>query len=112
MIWFFLFPAVFLLIGMGDLPIGYYTFLRIVVFIPSCITTYGFYYCKESINFGVMLFGVIALLFNPIFPIYLEDKELWANIDFFAAVAFVGTGIYLYDKMKKDEEEKRKHADY
>ena len=37
MIWLFLIPAALLLIGIADLDIGYYTFMRIVVFLAERI---------------------------------------------------------------------------
>lgn len=105
MIWIFIIPAAFLLIGIADMPIGYYTFLRIVVCLSSGVIAYGSYSIEEKINFGAALFGVIALLFNPIFPVYLQDKEIWATIDILAAIAFVWAGIYVNKKLKEDGNE-------
>ena len=105
MIWIFIIPAAFLLIGIADMPIGYYTFFIIVVFISSGVIAYNSYSLEGKISFGAALFGVIALLFNPIFPVYLQDKELWTTIDILSAIAFVGAGIYLNKKLKEDENE-------
>lgn len=101
MIWIFLIPAAFLLIGIADMPIGYYTFLRIVVCFSSSVIAYGRYSKEKKINFAAALFGVMALLFNPIFPVYLQNKEIWTIIDFVSAVSFIGAGIYLNNKEKK-----------
>ena len=105
MIWIFLIPAAFLFLGIADLPIGYYTFLRIVVFISSCLIAIGSYAQDDEINFGVILFAVIALLFNPICPIYLRDKEVWSVLDAITGVIYVGAGIYatVQDKKSKNE---------
>lgn len=105
MIWIFTIPAAFLLIGIADMPIGYYTFLRIVICLSSGVIAYGCYSLEEKINFGVALFGVISLLFNPIFPVYLHDKEIWTTIDILSAISFVGAGIYLNKKLKDDRKE-------
>lgn len=105
MIWIFIIPAAFLLIGIADMPIGYYTFLRIVVCLSSGVIAYGSYSIEEKINFGAALFGGIALLFNPIFPVYLQDKELWTTIDILSAIAFVWAGIYVNKKLKEDGNE-------
>ncbi len=110
MIWIFIIPAAFLLIGIADMPIGYYTFLRIVVCLSSGIITYGSYSIEEKINFGAALFGVIALLFNPIFPVYLQDKELWTTIDILSAIAFVWAGIYVNKMFKEDGNEQKNIA--
>lgn len=108
MIWIFLIPAAFLLLGIADLPIGYYTFLRIVVFISSCLVAIGCYVQNDKISFGVILFAVIALLFNPFCPIYLRDKETWSVIDAIVGVIYLGVGIFatINDK-KKGNEHKR-----
>ena len=105
MIWIFLIPAAFLFIGIADLPIGYYSLLRIVVFISSCLIAFGSYAQDDKINFGAILFAVIALLFNPICPIYLHDKEAWSTIDAITGVIYVGAGIYatVQDKKKNNE---------
>lgn len=108
MIWIFLIPAALLFIGIADLPIGYYTSLRIVVFISSCLVAIGSYSQDNKINFGAILFAVIALLFNPICPIYLHDKEIWIVLDAIAGVIYVGAGIYAtVQKRKKENESKR-----
>ena len=103
MIWIFLVPAALLLIGIADLPIGYYTFLRIVVCITSCLIAYGSYAREERINFGAILFGIIAIIFNPLFPIYLHDKEVWTVIDTLSAISFIAAGIYLKSKENKEQ---------
>lgn len=105
MIWIFIIPAALLLIGIADMPIGYYTFLRIVVCLSSGVIAYGSYSIEEKISFRAALFGLIALLFNPIFPVYLQDKELWTTIDIISAISFVWAGIYVNKKMKEDGNE-------
>ena len=105
MIWIFLIPAAFLFLGIADLPIGYYTFLRYVVFISSCLIALGNYAQDDKVNFGVILFAVIALLFNPVCPIYLRDKEVWSAIDAITGIIYVGVGFYatIQDKKKVNE---------
>lgn len=68
----------------------------------------GSYAQGDKINFGVILFAVIALLFNPFIPVYLHDKEVWSVIDAITGVIYVGVGIYaaIQDK-KKENEHKR-----
>ena len=68
----------------------------------------GSYAQGDKLNFGVILFAVIALLFNPFIPVYLHDKETWSVIDAITGVIYVGVGIYaaIQDK-KKENEHKR-----
>lgn len=108
MIWIFLIPAAFLFLGIADLPIGYYTLLRIVVFISSCLVAMGSYAQGDKINLRVILFAVIALLFNPLFPIYLHDKEAWSVIDAITGILYVGVGIYAAIQDKKRENEHKR----
>ena len=83
--------AGFLLLAVAELPYGYYTLLRLVVTIGAVLVVYNEY--SKQLNFWVISFGIIALLFNPIFPIHLRDKELWAIIDVLCAIIFIVKGI-------------------
>ena len=78
--------ASLLLLALIDLPIGYYTFLRIVVTIGAIagvITEF-----ENGVNFWVLAFGLVAVLFNPIIPVYLGDKAIWMPIDIITAILF------------------------
>lgn len=101
MIWIFLVPALFLLIGIADLPIGYYTFMRIVVFLASCFITFASYKENEKVNLWVILFALVAILFNPIIPIYLHDKDTWAVLDFIGAAIFGVKGFQTWKSEKR-----------
>ena len=100
MIWICFIPVVLLLLGLADLPIGYYTLLRIVVCLSACIITCVNYDRQKKINFGAVYFGIIALLFNPIIPIYLREKDVWAVIDIIAAISFMIVYLFLRKKEK------------
>ena len=75
-----------LLLAIADLPYGYYTILRIIVTIVAGIT--AFIASEQDNEIWMILFGAIAILFNPIIPIYL-DKEIWVVIDIIVAILFV-----------------------
>ena len=81
--------GIFSFLGIADMPIGYYTFLR---FYLTGIA-YNEYGKKEEVSGSVILFGIIAVLFNPIIPVYLHDKEVWSFIDFIVGVIFLITGF-------------------
>ena len=68
--------------------IGYYKFLRWVVFATAIYTLYISYIKKGQMNLGVWLFGIIALLFNPIIPFYL-GKSSWQITDVIIGVIFI-----------------------
>ena len=80
-----------LMLAMADMPMGYYTFLRIVISIGAIVVITTDY--EEGKNAWVIVFGIIAVLFNPIIPIYLHDKELWVMIDIIVAIIFGVKGL-------------------
>ena len=81
------FCAVLLFVGMMRLPIGYYTFLRIIVTIVAVAVVID--QNENGINFWGIIFGIIAILFNPIIPIYLHNKSAWMPIDLLCGILFV-----------------------
>lgn len=86
MIWIFLIAIALLLIGLADLPTGYYTLVRIVVCLVSAYSCYLSYKRDERIGVATVTFAVLAILFNPIIPVYLQDKGVWTVIDIIAAI--------------------------
>ena len=75
-----------LFIALFKLPIGYYTFLRIVITIGALIAVVHEY--KGEFNFWVLAFGLIAIVFNPLFPVYLNNKSAWQPIDLVTGIIF------------------------
>jgi len=69
---------ILLLIAIPELPYGYYTFLRIVI---TILSVYIIFVALGSDRVGwSWIFGGVAILFNPLFPVYLT-KEIWVVID-------------------------------
>jgi hypothetical protein len=85
-----------LFLSLLDLPIGFYTFLRIVVTIGAIAVVITEY--EKDMNFWVISFGLIAILFNPIIPVHLHDKETWAVIDIITGVLFAIKGFNTNNK--------------
>jgi hypothetical protein len=79
--------AALLFIGLIDLPIGYYTLLRIVVTIGAVAVVVSEF--QNGLNIWVLIFGLIAVLFNPIIPVYLNDKSAWMQIDIIGGIIFI-----------------------
>lgn len=78
--------VVMLLGSLGSWPYDYYTLLRVVVCTTSAWTAYR-YLTGDKEGMGV-LFGIMAVLFNPFAPIHL-DRSLWVILDIAAACAFI-----------------------
>lgn len=86
--WLSIITAALLLLAVpsGLWPYGYYILLRWIVSISAGILTYKYY--EQKIQLWMIVFGIVAILFNPIAPIYL-DKELWVMIDLLTAILFM-----------------------
>lgn len=66
----------------------FYVFTRTVI----CLSfIYGTYELNKRNNSIWILLMMLAILFNPIFPIYFNEKLTWVIIDIFAAVVFLYT---------------------
>lgn len=77
--------AAMLFIGAAPLPYGYYTLLRLVACGVFAFAT--FIAADRKHNVLPWVFGLMALLFNPIVKVHLP-KEAWAFVDV-AAGAFL-----------------------
>ena len=68
---------------------GFDAFVKMInCFTSGTIIFYGFKSAK-GINETIIIFSLILILFNPVFPIHLE-KELWLLIN------LLTSGIYIY----------------
>ena len=83
--------AIVLTIGCINLPIGYYTFLRIVVCSVAVMLIIDV--TKSNVNYKLIINGLMAIMFNPFIPIYLHNKTEWMIIDIIEAVWFAIQGI-------------------
>jgi len=68
----------FLLVATIRLPYGYYTFLRIII-CGFCGLVAFFCIAERGYAWGTA-FVLMAILFNPIIPIYLE-QQTWFWVD-------------------------------
>lgn len=83
--WFKLAAIGILLGAMSTHPYAYYQLLRWVVCGASAYSAY--LYLKADRTALVWVFGIMAILFNPIVPFYL-DKNTWQLLDLIAALVF------------------------
>ena len=79
--------AVLLLLAVLPLPYFYYQLLRIVVTLAAAANAYIFFEDKQMAR--VLAFGIIALIWNPIFPFYM-DKSVWMISD------IIGAGVFFF----------------
>jgi hypothetical protein len=74
------------------MPGGYYTFLRLAVALTCIIIIANDVKAMHAV--WLVLFVNIAVLFNPVIPVYFYKKSLWTPINVIAAMVFVGYASY------------------
>lgn len=89
----FLVNCILLAVACLPFPYGFYPFIRTVVCILTSIVIYN-YVLKDKPFDQILILGLIAILFNPIFPVYLNNKFIWIIID-------LGLAVYFYKLYKK-----------
>jgi len=94
--------AIMLILTFLDWPSGYYTLLRIVVTGVSVYYAYYIYSVIKVVDLWFWAMVAIAILFNPIFPIYLYDKSIWWVIDVVTAILLIITSYILSNLNKKN----------
>lgn len=96
----FLIPAIFLcIVPFFKFPYGIYTLLRIVVTLSAAFIIYDNYKKTNNVNITIVLFSIILIVFNPIFPIRL-NREMWLPIDLITAAIY----FYHYMKIRKQND--------
>ena len=75
---------IFCIIALFPMPYGFYILLRLVITTVAIFSMIELK--KEGSQFWYFFIGV-AILFNPIFPIYLS-KSIWMPIDLIVAGSF------------------------
>jgi hypothetical protein len=81
-------PAILLVIAVARLPYGYYTLTRIVTCGAAILIAVVGFKDRPVVPLWAILMMVIAVLFNPLFPINLA-RSTWFYLDLGAAVIFV-----------------------
>jgi len=93
--WFKILAILFLLGALGNWPYSYYQLLRWVILGAGAYGAYLAY--NNHKNLWAWIFGIIAILFNPIIPSYLS-RDTWQPIDIIVAIIFF---ISLFNKYER-----------
>ena len=83
-----------LLLALAPMPFGYYQFVRVAACVVFAILAYEHRNDEQKVLFALYLIG--ALLFNPIWKVYL-GREGWMVAD------VVWAGILVFDLLQKRE---------
>lgn len=85
--------ALFLFAALIDgWPYGFFTLLRFVVFVATAYVAWMAY--EQKREKWIWIFGFLAVLFNPFFPIYL-NRDLWSIIDLVTGLFLVASVFVL-----------------
>jgi len=93
--WFKIGAILFLLVALADNPYSYYQFLRWIVLATGAYSVYLTY--KAGDKAWTWIFGIIAILFNPIIP-FTFQRGTWQFIDVIVAIIFF---ISLFNKYER-----------
>jgi len=78
-------------------PYGFFTLLRLVVFGTTVYLTWLAH--KSQRQIWIWTFGFIALVFNPLIPLYL-GRDLWMVVDLLVAL-FLIISIFAFNLPKE-----------
>ncbi len=98
--------ACLLFMAVLHLPIAYYTVLRVIVFIGALFVISSL---EKKQYLWIFVFAVIAILFNPILPVYLYIKAYWVPIDVISGILFLLV-TFLKPLPRKQEKKLEKHT--
>lgn len=87
--WPAIIASVLLLLTVIDWPYGYYTFIKFVITAVAIYYAYYLYQVAKKQDFWFWSLIAIAILFNPLIPIYLYNKAVWWVIDGVVIIYFV-----------------------
>ena len=94
-----MFAFLTLLFGVGLLGLGgwYYMLLRLAV---SLVCVYSA--VKLRVEWAKWIFGGLAVLYNPVFPVSLGDRHVWALVNI-ATVVFMWVSLYAENRRAKSD---------
>jgi hypothetical protein len=93
--WLWLVPIVLLSLATARMPYGYYTFIRVVVCGFAGFLAYVSWEGDRPVTqFWSVIFGLVAILFNPIIPIYLS-RATWAYFDIGTAMLIAAHLVFV-----------------
>ena len=83
---FWIAPIIVMAIGFLPMPYGYYNLSRLVV--SGCAIYFAYSLYKHTDFTFVWIFGFLAVLYNPIIPVHLYDKQIWMVVNVITGLLF------------------------
>jgi len=87
-------PVVFVLVATSRVPYGYYTLTKLVVCSASLLLACAKWGDGYLHRIWPVLFGLIAVLYNPIVSIHL-NKGGWFYLDLATAAVFIANFLFV-----------------
>lgn len=78
--------AALLILCLAPMPYGYYQMVRFVAMVVFAVMAYRYY--EEKKNQLAIVFGALALLFQPFIKVAL-GKAIWNVVDVVVAIALI-----------------------
>lgn len=97
--YFYLLLAALLMLCLAPMPYGYYQLVRFVAMILFIVFTYN--YWQKGQNPIAVVFGSLALLFQPFFKIAL-GRAMWNVVDVIVAIGMIA--LWLMERRNKESE--------
>ena len=86
-----------LFIGAAGKPFdGYYMLLRVIT-CATCVYSA----VKFKLEWAKWIFGIFAVLYNPILPVHLGDKDLWSIINL-ATIVYMWVALFKEHKIEQN----------
>ena len=85
--------AALMLLCLAPMPYGYFQLVRFVAMVAFGMIAYRYYVINK--NIAAWVFGLLALLFQPLFKIAL-GRTIWNVIDVLVAILLIA--IFVYEK--------------
>ena len=88
----FIIAGVLLLTACLNMPYGYYNLIKLTT---TAASVFGIIVHQNN-KLLVIVFSLIVLLFNPIFPVFNFDKSFWVYVDLVIFGLFLERSIYFF----------------
>jgi hypothetical protein len=95
------FCCIALFLALAPLPSFYYRILRFLVTIAALLVAKHEWEKEYAVGIWLIIFVAIAVLFNPVLPVYLYNRSLWISIDILCGLIFM-VKASLYSKSPKN----------
>ncbi len=83
--------SVLVLIGLGDLPYGFFMLLRLATCVVALYLIFGASLSLDDWHKWAL--AAVALLYNPIIPVHLMEKSIWIIVNAATLVLFWAVSV-------------------